>query len=315
MRVLVTGGTGYLGQAIVRALVARGHQPVVFARRATQAGLPGTAIDGDIRNRRAVVGAARDCEAVCHSAALVSIWRPDPREFDDVNVGGLQHALAAVGEHRIARLVYTSSFMARPPAGRAAPIAANDYQRTKVAAHEVACQARNEGVPIVLLYPGVVYGPGIRSEGNLLARLMADHLAGRLPGLVGAGRIWSYAYVDDVAAAHVTAIERAPAGSAFELGGENAPQMRPFEWLRDEMGTKLPRRLPAWLAMAAGLIEEARAKLTGAPPLLTRGAVEIFRHDWPLDSAAAARGLDYRWRPLTDGLPRLLAELAPLGGN
>ena len=75
MRVLVTGGTGYLGQAIVRALATRGHTPVVFARRATQAQLPGDAIDGDVRDRAALLAAARGCDAICHGAALVSIWR------------------------------------------------------------------------------------------------------------------------------------------------------------------------------------------------------------------------------------------------
>jgi len=315
VRVLVTGGTGYLGRAIVRALSARGHDPVVFARHASEAGLPGTAIDGDVRDRNALVSAARGSDAICHSAALVSIWRPDPAEFDAVNVGGLEHAIAAMHAHRIGRLVYTSSFMARPPAGRTAPITANDYQRTKVAAHAVASRARDAGDPIVLLYPGVVFGPGLRSEGNLVGRLIADHLAGRLPGLVGADRIWSYAWIDDVANAHVTALERAPAGSAFELGGENAPQMRPFEWLRDRLGTSLPRRLPDWAATVVGAIEEVRARLTGAPPLLTRGAVEIFRHDWPLDSTLAEHALDYRPPSLADGLPRLVAELTGRDGN
>ena len=86
----------------------------------------------------------------------------------------------------------------------ASPIAANDYQRTKVRGG-----ARRGRAPppmarrIVRLYPGVLYGPGVDSEGNLVGRLVRDHLSGRLPGLVGADRIWSYAWIDDVAAAHV----------------------------------------------------------------------------------------------------------------
>ena len=93
MRVLVTGGTGYLGQHIVRALAARGHVPVVFARHATQADLPGEAIDGDVRDRAALLAAARGCDAISHGAALVSIWRKDPSEFDAVNVGGQDYAV------------------------------------------------------------------------------------------------------------------------------------------------------------------------------------------------------------------------------
>ena len=84
-----------------------------------------------------------------------------------------------------------------------------------------------------MLYPGVVYGPGVMSEGNLVGRLLADHRAGKLPGLIGADRVWSFSWVDDVAAAHVRALERAAPGSRYQLGGENAPQIRPFEILRE----------------------------------------------------------------------------------
>src|SRR5688572_30097424 len=135
MRVLVTGGTGYLGQAIVRALVRRGHAPVVFSRKTSQENdLRGPIssaerplrsfsdeavfITGDVRDRDALVAAARGCDAMIHSAALVTVWRPNPRDFDDVNVGGLRHALEAVRTHGLQRMVYTSSFLALPPAGQ-----------------------------------------------------------------------------------------------------------------------------------------------------------------------------------------------------
>jgi nucleoside-diphosphate-sugar epimerase len=307
--VLVTGGTGYLGRAIVRALASRGHEPVVFARRATTAGLPGRAVDGDVRDSRAVREAARGVDAICHSAALVTMWRRDAREFDAVNVGGLEHVLAAVRDLGIPRLVYTSSFLARPPAGHVAPLQANDYQRTKAAALLVAQHARDAGAPIVILQPGVIYGPGVLSEGNLLGRMLADHLAGRLPGLIGAERTWSFSWADDVAAAHVAALERGVIGHTYQVGGENLPHARPFEWLRDARGTRLPRRLPYWLAEAVGALEEARAGITGRPPLLTRKTVAILRCDWPMAHDDAARDLGYRVTPLEHGLTRTLAEL------
>ena len=74
MRVLVTGGNGYLGAAIVSALDRAGHVPIVFSRRAT-AGPRLHAIDGDVRDRAAVANAVRQADAVCHTAALVSLWR------------------------------------------------------------------------------------------------------------------------------------------------------------------------------------------------------------------------------------------------
>lgn len=307
MRVLVTGGTGYLGSAIVRALHARGLEPLVFSRRAAASGLPGTLIDGDIRDRDAVRRSVQAADVVIHAAALVSVWRPRAREFDEVNVGGLEHVLEAARDFS-RHVVYTSSFLARPPHGRSVPLEANDYQRTKVRALRLARDAA-AGQPVTILVPGVVYGPGVATEGNLVGRLIADHLQGRLPGLIGADRRWSYAYVDDVAEAHVTAVQRSHGGE-FALGGENAAQMRVFELVREQRGTPLPRRIPFTAARVAALVEEARAALFARPPLLTRGVVEIFRCDWSVDSARSVLELSYRVRPLADGIKRTLASLS-----
>ena len=307
MRVLVTGGTGYLGAAIVRALHARGHRPVIFARRASSSGLPGVALDGDIRDPIALRGATEQVDAIIHTAALVSMWRPRPQEFDDVNVGGLHNVLGAAIAAGVPRVVYTSSFLALPPSGGDRALEANDYQRTKVRALEVARAAAERASGIVILFPGVIYGPGPPTEGNLVGRLIADHRAGRLPGLIGADRRWSYAFVDDVAAAHVAAAESPGASGEYTIGGENAPQMRVFEILRELTGEPLPRRLPFAAARVAARIEELRARWTGHLPLLTRGVVKILRCDWSMDSGRSVRELNYRITPLYEGIRRTVA--------
>jgi farnesol dehydrogenase len=308
MKILVTGGSGYLGSAIVRAVVRHGHEPIVFARRASAAGLPGRAVDGDIRDRGAVRRAAGGVDAIIHSAALVSLWQRQSFVFDEINIGGLESTLAVATALGIARIVYTSSFLALPPAGSTAPLEANDYQRTKVRAREIARAATTNGTPIVTLVPGVIYGPGPANEANLIGRMLDDHRRGRLPGIVGADRSWSYAYVDDVAEAHVQAVSRPLSATEYVLGGENAGQMRVFEVWRDLTATPLPRRIPFAVASAIGWIEERRAMLTGRPPLITRGAVDIFRHDWTLDSARSVDELSYRIRPLASGLKALFSR-------
>ncbi len=309
MRVLITGGTGYLGRAVVRAMTARGHETVVFARSSTASGLPGRLVDGDIRDRAAVRAAADGCDGVCHSAALVSVWRRRRADFDDVNIGGLENVLAVAAERGIGRIVYTSSFLALPPGGAAEPMQANDYQRTKVLADGRARDAAARGVPIVCVYPGVIYGPGTLTDGNLVGRMIVDHLAHRLPGVIGADCIWSYAFVDDVADGHVAALERGRAGERYALGGENVPQMRAFEIVREQTGRPLPRRIPSLVARAVGVVELGRATLFGASPLLTPGTVRILESDWPLDSGPAQRDLGYRCRPLVAGLTVTIAGL------
>jgi len=314
MRVLVTGGTGYLGRAIVHTVARHGHVPIVFARKARGSGLPGVLVDGDVRDRAAVAGAARDVDAICHTAALVSIWQPRPSDFDEINIGGLQNVIDVSLALQIPRLVYTSSFLARPPVDSNRPLMANDYQRTKVAGREIARAAAARGTPLVSLFPGVAYGPGRATEGNLVGRLMRDHLAGRLPGIVGGDYPWSFTYIEDIAAAHLAALTRGRPGDEYVVGGENAPQMRLFELLRTMTGTRLPRRIPFAVASAVGCLEEARAHLFGRPPLLTRGAVEIFRHDWSLDSRSSIDALGYSITPLEHGLQVTLGR-APSGGD
>ncbi len=290
MRVLVTGGTGYLGSAICRALAARGHTAVPFAR----------STGGDVRDRAALGAAAAAVDAIIHTAALVSIWRPRARDFDDINVGGLENVLEVARLQRLSRVVYTSSFLALPPRGRTTPLRANDYQRTKADALLVAKRAAEAGAPIVILVPGVIFGPGIMSEGNLIGRMVADHLAGKLPGLIGPDKIWSFAWVDDVANAHVDALEHGTPGAIVEAGGHNLPQRAPFEWLERTRGTRLPRTLPAWAGTAVGYVEQARARMTGRMPLLTPATVEIFRHDWAL-TGKPSLAFDEEMRRLADG--------------
>ena len=306
MRVLVTGGTGYLGRAIVAALAARGHAPVCFARAAVpSAGVE--AIAGDVTDAAALARAAREVDAICHSAALVSIWERDASRFDAVNVGGLRHAIAAAAAAGHDRFVYTSSFLALPPKGRGAPLAANDYQRTKAEAAAVAGEAARGGFPITQLYPGVIYGPGDARESNLVGRLIRDQMTARVPVAVGGDRIWSFAWIEDVAAAHVAALERGGGPARFMLGGENLPQRRIFEIVRARTGARMPVPLPAWMARLVGAVEVARARATGRPPLVTPATVAIFEHDWPLDSSAAVADLAYRITPLVEGVGRLLA--------
>ena len=309
MRVLITGGTGYLGRALVRALTGRGHDVVVYARSASQSDLPGTRVDGDVRDRAALQRAAAGCDGIVHSAALVSIWRRRSQDFDEVNVGGLRNALAAADANRISRVVYTSSFLALPPHGETATVSANDYQRTKVLADRLASEEVRNGRPLIRVYPGVVYGPGSFTEGNLVGRLIADHMRHRLPALIGPEKPWSFAYVDDVAAGHCAALERGTPGAQYRLGGENAPQRRAFEIVQQLTGRRPPLRMPYPAADLLATLEELRARLTGATPLVTRGAVEIFRHDWSLDSSAAVADLGYTMTPLAEGVRRTLAAL------
>jgi len=326
MKVLLTGATGFLGRAVARRLVAHGHALRVLARPTSRlADLPEgieTAI-GDVTDAASFVRAAEGCSAVMHLAALVKVWVPEPERFEATNVGGLRNALAAA---RAAggRLVYTSSFIALGPSGEGAHDAAlphpgppfrNPYERTKATADAAARAAADSGDDVVILYPGVVYGPGDMTEANIVARMIADHLNGRLPGLVGPGdRRWSYSFVEDVAEGHALALEKGRPGDRFVLGGENATLARVFDLVREITGKAPPRlRIPYPLASAVGRAQWLWAELTGHPPQLTHGEVFVFREEWACDSARAARELGYEWRPLAEGLRETIRWLRATG--
>ncbi len=111
-----------------------------------------------------------------------------------------------------------------------------------------------------------------------------------------------------MARAHVAALERGRPGGRYRLGGENQPQMRVFELVRTLTGRALPRRIPAWMAVGIGAVEEFRASLTGRPPLLTAGTVRVLTQDWTMDSSVAEDELGYSVTPLEDGIARVVAQ-------
>jgi farnesol dehydrogenase len=317
VKVLLTGGTGFLGKSVARALAGSGHALRVLARPSSDlSGLPAgvEVARGDVTDGGSMTEAASGCDAVLHMAALVKMWVPDRARFDEVNLGGIRNALAAA-EAAKARLVYTSSFIAIGPAGPAPADETrshdmrrfrNDYERTKAHADSIAREAAAGGRDVVILYPGVVYGPGDMTDGNLVVKMVADHLAGRFPGIVGPGdRLWSYAFVDDVAAAHASALASAQPGSRYFLAGDNVAMTRFFEVLAEVSGTPPPRRhIPYAAASALGYLMYLWAELTGLPPQLTHEVVGVFREHWAYSSERAIRELGYRPTPLREGLRR-----------
>ncbi len=325
MRVLVTGGAGFLGRNVVSALLAKGHEVVLLVRGGRRPGLPAEAsvVDGDVRDAEVLGRAAADCEALLHAAAMVKLWSPRLADFDDVNVGGIRNAIAVARTRKI-RLVYTSSFMAVGPTSEIpadetqvhpGPPYRNDYERTKALADQVARDYAGAGGDIVLLYPGVVYGPGELTDGNIVARMLADRMNGRLPGIVGLGdRLWSYAFVEDVAQAHVTALEKGRAGQRYLLGGDNATLTEVFAAASKQAGRDLtPRRLPYGLSRMVGRGMWWWAEMTGKPPDLTHQAVGIFQNHWAYRSGKAQAELDYRVRPMEEGIAATVDWLIQTG--
>lgn len=330
MRILVTGGTGFLGRRLVAELAPRHALRLLVRRTASRTGFPDGVelVTGDVTDLLSLRDAAQGCEAILHAAALVKILAP-PKAFENVNLDAFQFVVAAAEMAEIERIVYVSSFIALGPTEHgpggvldesAPPVTdpsrwINDYQRTKATADRIARLEIAEGSALQVVYPGVIYGPGEMTEGNIVVRHVLDLLHRRLPALIGRPeRRWSYAYVDDVARGIAAVVERGAPGGRWVLGGPNVTLAEFYATVERLSGVRVPRRrMPDALATAVGAVQKAWARRTGGTPQLTPDLVEVYRHDWAYSSARAEAELGYRCRPLEEGLAATLAWLEESG--
>ena len=319
--ILLTGSSGYLGSRIAHALVERGEAFRVLVRNPDKLGLvPAEArceiVTGDLVDKDAVARAMRGVKQVIHSAALVKMWVRDPQDFRRVNVEGLKSLLEAADRAGVERVVYTSSFLAAGPSvdvnageglNNPGPYS-NEYEETKAQALDWLRAEGFKRFPVVALLPGVLYGPGPPTDGNLVGGMIRQYLSGKFPGLLGSGeQRWSFAYIAEVVQAHLTALEKGRAGEEYFLAGDNRSLNDLFSVIGRLTGVTFPvRHLSFGIGKVFGAAEVARARLFNHRPLLTPGVVEIFKKDWVYSSDKACRELGYRVVPLERGIQETL---------
>ncbi|MGA2631956.1 MAG: NAD-dependent epimerase/dehydratase family protein [Terriglobia bacterium] len=325
--ILLTGATGYLGSQIAQKLIARKMPFRVLVRDAARLRFDPVAancevITGSLTTPEGLNAALRGVDAVIHTAALVKMWVHDPGRFWQTNVHGLTELLRASAAAGVRRVIYTSSFIALGPSAdenagenlvHRGPYS-NEYEQTKA---QALAWLRHEGrdFPVVTLLPGVIYGPGPLTEGNLMGGMIEQYLAGRFPGLLGSGnQRWSFAFNKDVVDAHLAALEKGKPGEEYVLAGDNRSLNEFFRVLTALSGVRHPvLHLPFWAGKMAGAAEIFRAKFLSHTPQLTPGVVNIFKHDWVYSSAKAEAELDYRVTPLEVGLRNTLGGRATTG--
>jgi len=324
--ILLTGATGYLGSAIARELIARRQPFRVLVRDAARLGFDPAQSQcevavGDLLNDDALGAALQGADAVIHVAALVKMWVRDRNDFQRVNVQGLQNLLHAASRAGVRRVVYTSSFMALGPSAdvsadeslRNAGPFANEYEESKSQALEwLRCEGLRQ-FPVIAVLPGVVYGPGPKTDGNLMGEMIDGYLAGKFPGLLGSGnQRWSFAFNRDVVKAHLAALDKGRSGEAYLLAGDNRSLNDFFRVVADVTHVRRKiRHIPFAAAKLVGAVELMQARLSNRPPQLTPGVVEIFEHDWVYSSAKSIRELDYRVASLEEGLLETLKDRIP----
>jgi len=317
--VLVTGGTGFVGSAVVRHLLAAGRPVRVLARpgndRRLLAGLSVEIAEGDITHPASLGKAVRGCSQVYHVAALYRLWARDPRCYYEANVEGTRNLLQAAGDAGVSRVVYTSTVGALgiPPDGRPGteetPVAladmVGDYKRSKFMAEEVARDFARRGVPVVIVNPSTPVGP-CDIKPTPTGQMIVDFLRGRMWAYLPTGL--NLVDVEDVAAGHLLAAERGQVGDRYILGGENLTLRDIFQRLGRLTGRRPPRlKVTVGLVLPIAWCCERWAALTGRPPVVALDAVRMARKTMFFDAGKAIRELGLPQSSVDGALARAVA--------
>lgn len=313
--VLVTGGTGVVGRAVLRRLVADGRAVRALARSKgaedAVAALGAEAVRGDVLDLGSLTQAMRGCSTVFHVAGVNAMCQRDPSHMIRTNVEGSANAVRAAADAGVGRVVYTSSSSTigepRHTVGREdSPHRGSylsAYERSKhLAERRVFELARTLAVDVVSVNPSSVQGPG-RATGS--ARLLLEVMNGRLPVLVDT--TISLIDIEDCAKGHVLAETRGTPGERYLLSGASLTTREAVDLLDRIWG--LPRRVrfaPGWVATAGGEFVGAVAKVLRRDATLCPEAVRTLLHGHRYDGSRAARELGLRYAAVETTLRRTL---------
>jgi len=329
-KVLVIGGTGFLGKALVNRLVKEKYSVRLLHREKSDLTGIDKAVEkvvGDVTDKKSLETAYSGMDYAFHSAALVTQWCRDKSTFDRINVEGFLNSMETAKKSKVKKVIYTSSFMALGPSN-GKPISEddfkkrsyfhNEYERTKYIAELKLHDLWKKGYKISAAYPGVIYGPGDLTEGNIVVRnFILPRVQKQFLGffLLGKGKgLWSYSYIDDVVDGHIKILEKGKIGEGYILAGENADHRKLFALVEEFSGVKPPPlKMPFAMAKMKGYMDLALAMLFGKQPEVTPNAVRVFESDWAYDSSKAVEELGYKMTPLKKGIKRTMEWLEKNG--
>ena len=313
--VLVTGATGFVGSAVLRALVARGARVRVLARPASDRrnlqGVTCEIVEGDMREPASMQRALGGVRHLFHVAADYRLWSRRAGELREANVEGTRIVMEAALEAGVERIVYTSSVATLRAADAAAnvdetaPLAEHEaigaYKASKVAAERlVEAMVAERGLPAVIVNPSTPIGPR-DVKPTPTGRVVVEAATGRIPAFVDTGL--NLVHVDDVAQGHVAALERGKVGERYILGGQNVHLSDMLAAIAGLLGRRPPRiRMPRSAIVPLAVTAETIARFTGREPLVTLDALRMSKYRMFFTTAKAERDLGMTARPFTQAL-------------
>lgn len=313
-RVLVSGANGFVGSAVVRALLRHGYPVRALARPSSDiANLDGLDVEiarGDLLDPTSLERALQGCVGLFHVAADYRLWARDPHEIRRTNVRGTHAILLAARRCGVRRVVHTSSVATLglhhdgTPSGEDTPVRLADmigaYKRSKFLSEALVRRCARAGSDIVIVNPAAPVGPRDRKP-TPTGRVILDAARGRMPAFVDTGLC--VVHVDDVAEGHVLAYERGQRGRRYVLGGENMSLKAILAAVAALTGRRAPwLQLPHAAVLPVAYAAEAWARVTGVAPGVTVDGVKLARHRMYFSSRRAEVELGYRARPAREAL-------------
>jgi len=319
MKVFVTGSTGFVGSHVAKVLASQGADLRLLVRKSSNlsnlAGMDApasmTTITGDLLDPESLRLGIRGCDYVFHVAADYRLWVRDPKQMYAANVDGTRQLLRIAREESVRRVIYTSSVatMGFKSDGTIVdentPVSLADmvghYKRSKFLAEQEALKAAYDGQEVMVLNPTTPVGPG-DIKPTPTGRIVVDFLNKKFPAYVDTGL--NLVDVEEVASAHVAALEKGTPGERYILGGENLT----LKQILDKMSaiTSLPSpttKVPHAVAMAFAFFDETiTGRILGKEPRATVEAVRIGKKKMFASSAKAVRELDFRQVPVYPAL-------------
>lgn len=311
-RVVVTGAAGFIGSAVVRALLARGAAVVALVEPGgDERNLAGLEVERrtiDIRDGDALGSAIEGARFVFHLAAMYRFWAKRPQDFYDVNVGGTLNVLEAARRHEVERVIYTSTVGVLGLTNAAKGVPADEtsyadvahlfglYKRTKYVAEHEVLRAAAQGLPVSLVLPTFPIGPG-DTRPTPTGKVVLEFLNGRMPAFVDT--TFNVVHVDDLAAGHLLALERGRVGRSYIVGGENLPMGEFLAALAKATGLPAPHRqvLRAVALAAGGVSQLVEGRLLRREPSVALEAARMSTTNMLFSTQRAREELGYAPRP------------------
>ncbi len=315
MRYFLTGATGFIGGRVARQLREAGHAVTAIVRtpaRGTDLTDVGVTLQrGDVTDKESMRAPMTGVDGVFHIAAWYKIGLRDKSDGVKINVDGTRHVLELMKELGIRKGVYTSTLGVNEDTGgrmvdetyRTTGPHLTEYSRTKAVAHRLAERFIADGLPLVIVMPGLTYGPGDTSS---VRTTLLQYLQRRLP-MIPRQTAFCWAHVDDIARAHVLAMEKGKPGETYIIAGPMHTLVDGMSVAEHITGIPAPRSAPAGVFKALSAVMGAVEKLVPLPEAYTReGLRGIAGVTYTGDNSKARRDLGYTPRPLKEGLAETL---------